>query len=135
MAAPAPRSAGFVIPTPRRVMAREGEVYRLATIRAPRGPRGDVRVSLNIAHPAGRLAGRTAVATDPDIGMLRIAALTCREEKWFARFEGPPDRAAVEPLVGTVLLAEGSEEPDAWYPAELTGLRAERPSGEAIGVV
>ena len=116
-------------------MAREGELYRLATIGAPRGLRGEVRLNLHTDNPDGRLAGGTEVATDPDIGMLRIAALTCREEKWFARFEGHPDRTAVEPLVGTVLLAEGSEEPDAWYPAELTGLRAERPSGEAIGVV
>src|SRR5690625_1469823 len=135
MAEPAPRGAGFVIPTPRRVMAREGELYRLATIGAPRGLRGEVRLNLHTDNPEGRLAAGTEVATDPDIGTLRIAALTCREEKWFARFEGHPDRTAVEALVDTVLLAEGTEEPDAWYHAELKGLRAQRPSGETIGVV
>ena len=116
-------------------MERERELYRLATIGAPRGLRGEVRLNLHTDNPSGRLAAGTEVATDPDIGTLTIAGLICREEKWFARFEGRPDRTAVEPLVGTVLLAEGSDEADAWYPAQLKGLRAQRPSGEAIGVV
>lgn len=116
-------------------MARDSELYRLATIGAPRGLRGEVRLNLHTDNPEGRLAAGTEVTTDPDVGILRIAALTCHDDKWFASFEGHPDRTAVEPLVGTVLLAEGSEEPDAWYPAQLKGLRAQRPSGEAIGVV
>lgn len=110
-------------------------LYRLATIGSPRGLRGEVRLNLHTDDPHGRLAPGARVHTRPDVGLLTVAALVERENSWFARFEGYPDRTAVEALVHTVLLAEGEHEEDAWYADELTGLRAERPTGEGIGTV
>lgn len=110
-------------------------LYRLATIGAPRGLKGEVRLILHTDDPAGRLAPGTRVHTDPDRGELTVAELHRRGEAHYAVFEGYPDRTAVEPLVHTILLAEGSEEEDAWYAGELEGLQVRRITGEVVGTV
>lgn len=110
-------------------------LYRLATVGAPRGLRGEVRLILHTDNPHERLAAGSRVHTDPDRGTLTIADLIERGGTFYVRFEGYPDRTAVEALVHTELLAEGVAEEDAWYEDELTGLRAQRPGGEVIGIV
>lgn len=116
-------------------MGKGPTLYRLATVGASRGLRGEVRLNLHTDNPSMRLAPGARVFTDPDVGTLTIANLTQRGSDWFAQFEGYPDRTAAQGLVHTVLLAEGAEEPDAWYARELTGLRAQRPTGEEIGTI
>lgn len=110
-------------------------MYRLATIGAPKGLRGQVRLTLHTDNPRLRLAPGTVVTTEPDVGPLTIAELVEGDRAWFARFEGYPDRTAVEALVRTVLWADGVAEEDAWYASDLTGLRAQRPTGEHLGTV
>ena len=111
------------------------ELYRLATIGRPRGLRGEVRLHLHTDNPEVRLAPGRTVFTDPDSGPLTVADLKHLDASWYARFEGRNDRTSVESLVHTVLLDEGMEEEDAWYPDQLKGLRVLRPSGEEIGLV
>lgn len=111
------------------------QLYRLATVGAPRGLKGEVRLNLHTDNPQERLTAGTRVTTSPDIGELVISDLIYRAPSWYVRFEGRPDRTAVEPLVHTVLLAEGSEEPEAWYSDELKGLRVQDLEGNEIGVV
>lgn len=110
-------------------------LYRLATVGAPRGLKGEVRLVLHTDDPATRLAPGTQVHTEPDRGPLTIARLIERGGIHYAVFEGHPDRTAVEPLVHTVLLAEGVQEDDAWYADELAGLHVRRTSGEVVGTV
>lgn len=112
------------------------ELYRLAKIGAPRGLRGEVRLIVHTDNPAERLAPGSTLRTDPpERGPLEVAELVERDGRWFARFRAHPDRTSVESLTGTMLLAEASVEEDAWYPRELVGLHAERPTGEHVGEV
>lgn len=110
-------------------------LYRLGTIGAPRGLRGEVRLALHTDAPEQRLAPGTQVATEPDIGPLTITQVFDRPNGWFVQFQGRPDRTSVEGLAGTILLAEGTQEESAWYQDELAGLSAQRPNGEEIGLV
>lgn len=110
-------------------------LYRLATVGAPRGLKGEVRLILHTDDPATRLAPGTEVHTDPDRGHLVIARLIERGDTHYAVFEGHTDRTAAETLVHTVLLAEGREEDDAWYADDLAGLEVRRTSGEVVGTV
>src|SRR5699024_5978569 len=106
-------------------------LLRIATIGAPHGLRGQVRLRLHTDDPAGRLAAGTTLTSES--GPLTVASLQRRESQWYATFEGHPDRTAVEALRGIVLLAEPEPEPDAWYPHELAGLSAEDPGGHVLG--
>jgi 16S rRNA processing protein RimM len=53
------------------------------------------------------------------------------------RLDGVADRSAAEVLQGALLEAdvEASDDEDAWYPAELIGLRVESPDGLRLGEV
>jgi 16S rRNA processing protein RimM len=115
-----------------------GELVRVATLGAAHGLKGDVRLQLHTDDPTGRLLPGTRFTTDPaGVGPLVLSAVVERGGSTFARFEGYPDRTAVETIRGTVLLAPPStdDEPDAWYPEQLTGLEARRPDGTVIGTV
>lgn len=109
---------------------------RIATLGAAHGLAGDVRLKLHTDDPAARLVPGTRFATDPaDAGPLELTAVVERSGSTYARFAGHPDRTAVERLRGIVLLAEPEPEEDAWYPEQLTGLRAQRPDGTVIGTI
>ena len=108
-------------------------LLRIATIGAPHGLRGQVRLRVHTDDPAGRLAAGTALRSEA--GRLTVDSLQRREPQWYATFAGYADRTAVEALRGVVLLAEPESEPDAWYPHELAGLRAEDPSGRVLGEI
>ncbi len=116
-------------------MSEAPRLYRIATIGSPRGLRGEVRLTLHTDDPQGRLAPGSRVFTDPDIGPITVATLAQRNGTWYVSFEEFPDRTAIEPLVHTRLLAEGTIEDDAWYPDQLAGLPVLRTSGEQIGTV
>ena len=110
---------------------------RLATIGAPRGLAGQVRLRLHTDAPETRLAPGTVLTTDPaESGPLEVAGLRRLQEHWYATFVGVTDRTGAEALRGVVLLAPPETgEPEAWYPHELAGLRAERRDGTVLGTI
>ena len=110
---------------------------RLATVGAPRGLAGQVRLRLHTDDPQARLAPGAVLTTDPaSAGPLEVAGLRRIQQHWYATFAGITDRTAVEALRGVVLLAPPDEsEAEAWYPHQLAGLRAERADGTVLGTV
>lgn len=109
---------------------------RVATLGAPHGLHGDVRLRVHTDDPDGRLVvGRTFPTQPADGGPLELAAVARRQGTVLARFVGHEDRTAAERLRGLVLLAEPEDEDDAWYPEQLVGLAAQRPDGTRIGTI
>jgi len=110
---------------------------RIATVGAPHGLSGQVRLRLHTDNPQGRLARGVQLSTEPpQAGPLTIAMVRHAQDEWYAKFEGVTDRTAAEGLRGLLLLAaEDTGEPDAWYPRQLRGLRAEDRHGTALGVI
>jgi 16S rRNA processing protein RimM len=110
----------------------------VARIGRAHGLRGEVAIDLRTDDPERRLAVGQVLATDPPAaGPLTVAGTRSQHGKWFARFAEVPDRTAAEALQGIELVvdADGDEEEDAWYPHELTGLRAEHVDGRLLGTI
>ena len=121
----------------RRSSEDEQLYLRVATIGAPRGLAGQLRLRLHTDDPSSRLAVGTVLTTEPaGAGVLQVASLRRIQQHWYATFAGVADRTAAEALRGVVLLAPPeSGEPEAWYPHELAGLRAERADGVLLGTI
>ena len=89
--------------------------------------------------PERRLAVGQVLATDPAAaGPLTVAGTRSQHGKWYARFVEVADRTAAEALQGTELVVDADhddDEEDAWYPHELTGLRAEHVDGRVLGTI
>ncbi|GAA2233486.1 ribosome maturation factor RimM [Rarobacter faecitabidus] len=110
----------------------------IARIDRAQGLRGEVALTLFTDDPDSRLAVGTQLETDrDDAGSLTIASTRIYKSRWYVRFEEVPDRTAAEALQGTILTAdiEGSDEEDAWYAHELTGLHVELADGTVVGTV
>jgi 16S rRNA processing protein RimM len=113
----------------------------VARIGRAHGLRGEVAIDLRTDDPERRLADGQVLATEPAAaGPLTVAGTRSQHGKWFARFVEVPDRTAAEALQGTELVvdvddAETDVEDDAWYPHELTGLRAEHIDGRLLGSI
>ena len=110
---------------------------RLATVGAPRGLAGQVRLRLHTDDPESRLAPGAVLTTDPaSSGPLEVTGLRRIQQHWYATFTGVTDRTGAEALRSVVLLAlPETGEPEAWYPHELAGLRAERADGAVLGTI
>ncbi|WP_147916500.1 ribosome maturation factor RimM [Ruania zhangjianzhongii] len=116
----------------------DDELYlRLATIGAARGLAGQVRLRLHTDDPESRLAPGAVLTTEPvSSGPLEVTGLRRIQQHWYASFAGVTDRTGAEGLRGVVLLAPPEiGEPEAWYPHELAGLRAERADGAVLGTI
>ncbi len=110
----------------------------VAHILRAQGLRGEVAVDLRTDDPQARLAPGTVLrAAQAGHGEFTVAQARSHRGHWFVRFEGVADREAAEKLRGVELVidAESSTEPDAWYPHELAGLRAELIDGTVVGTV
>ncbi|UFU04149.1 ribosome maturation factor RimM [Ruania suaedae] len=112
-------------------------LLRVATVGAPHGLRGEVRVIARTDDPDSRLGMGSELITDPvHHGPVRVAAFRRQQQHLHLRFEGIDDRTAAEGLRGVELYAEpGGVEDEAWYPFQLQGLRAVRPDGSELGVI
>ncbi|MDO8107328.1 ribosome maturation factor RimM [Isoptericola sp. b441] len=107
----------------------------VATVGRAHGLRGEVAVDVRTDQPEARFtAGRTLSS---ERGALVVSGARRQGERWYLTFEGVTDRTAAESLRGTELRVEvdEDEEPDAWYPHELAGLRAELADGTVVGAV
>lgn len=110
----------------------------IARVDRAQGLRGEVALTVFSDDPAARLTVGTAFETTPaEAGPLTVASTRTYKGRWYVRFEEVADRTEAEALRGTVLVAdiEGSDEDDAWYAHELTGLRAELTDGTVVGTV
>jgi 16S rRNA processing protein RimM len=110
----------------------------VARIGRAHGLRGEVALDLRTDNPEERLAVGRVLATDPaSAGPLTVARTRDQHGRWFATFVEVTDRTAAEALQGVELVVdpEDDEEEDAWYPHELTGLRAEHADGRLLGTI
>lgn len=110
----------------------------VATITRPHGLRGELVLMLRTDDPELRLAVGTVLSTDPpSAGPLTVTASRNVGGRWYVTFAEAGDRTAAEQLRGVDLVVEEepSVEDDAWYPAELVGLRVELTDGTVVGEV
>ncbi|MEG3614947.1 ribosome maturation factor RimM [Isoptericola haloaureus] len=111
------------------VVARVGRAH---------GLRGEVALEMRTDVPEERFTVGAVLATEPAAaGPLTVESTRVHQGRWLVRFAETADRTAAEALRGTELLVdvEESDEEDAWYPHELTGLRAELVDGTVVGEV
>jgi 16S rRNA processing protein RimM len=110
----------------------------VARIGRAHGLRGEVALDLRTDSPAERFVLGAVLATVPaTAGPLTVATTREQHGRWFVTFEQVADRSAAEALRGVEIVAEQDEtdEDDAWYPHELTGLRAEHVDGRILGEI
>lgn len=115
----------------------------IATIGKAHGLRGEVALNLSTDQPAERLADGTVLRAQTPEGERELSVLSTRtqQDRWYARFAEVPDRTAAEALRGVRLHLEvdtereAEEDPDAWYPEQLTGLAVHHVDGRSLGTV
>ncbi len=110
----------------------------LGQIGAPHGVRGEVRLRSYTADPAA-IAGYGPLETE-DGRVLEIEALRPAKDHFVARLAGIRDRNAASALTNEKLYVPRerlpqTESADEFYHADLIGLAAVDPAGEALGTV
>ncbi|MEW5423529.1 ribosome maturation factor RimM [Amorphus sp. 3PC139-8] len=134
-----PRTQSKARPRERKGPAVDPSTYvALAEIGAPHGIRGSARIRLFGEDPALLLERGPLLLGDGR--ELRLVALEPQGSRMTARFEGVPDRTAVEALRGERLWLPRSalpelEDEDTFYHVDLIGLAVVDTDGEAIGRV
>ncbi|WP_010533965.1 ribosome maturation factor RimM [Brachybacterium squillarum] len=112
----------------------------VATIGRAHGLRGEVALRLRTDQPEERLLEGTVFEL-PGGRRLTLTGTRVQQDRWYARFAEVPDRTAAEALRETDLAVEVDEEteaeedPDAWYPSQLRGLRVVDTAGRELGTV
>lgn len=110
----------------------------VARITRAHGLRGELVLDVRTDDPARRFADGAVLRTEPpSVGPLTVIASREHSGQLLVRLEGVEDRTAAEALRGTELLvdAEESDEADAWYLHELSGLEARGVDGTVLGEV
>jgi 16S rRNA processing protein RimM len=100
--------------------------------------RGEVVLDVRTDDPLTRLAVGEVLATDPpQAGPLTVLRRREHQGRTLVQFVEVADRTGAEALRGVNLVVDVgvSDEPDAWYPHELRGLRAELTDGTVVGTV
>lgn len=113
----------------------------IATVGRAHALRGEVSLILATDRPADRLVPGTVLTTS-DSGALTLTSVRRHQDKWLVTFAEIPDRTAADQIrglrLGLVIDPEAEREdddPDAWYPEELTGLGVVDTSGRKLGTV
>ena len=115
----------------------------VATIARAHGLRGEVGLMLRTDVPEERIVPG-AVFTAATAGgerTLTVASVRSQQDRWYVRFEEVADRTDAESLRGVELPmtvdeeVEAEEDPDAWYPDQLTGLAVRHVDGRELGTV
>ncbi len=110
----------------------------VARIGRAHGLRGDVVLDIRTDDPVTRLVPGAVFRTEPaEQGPLTIDRVRNDSGRWYVAFVGYTDRTAAESLRGVELVGAAADvaEEDAWYVAELRGLRVEDLDGEPLGEV
>jgi 16S rRNA processing protein RimM len=119
------------------VAKRQGQAVLLATIGAPHGVRGEVRVKSFTADPMS--LGHYGPLAAADGRRFEIERLRPAKQVVIAKFHGIDDRNAAEALNGTELYVDREALPEAdddeFYHADLIGLAALSEAGDALGTI
>lgn len=110
----------------------------VAKIGKAQGLKGEVTAQVHTDDPETRFAPGEVLLTDPEsAGPLTITKARRANGRWFLTLNGVTDRTAAEALRGVELFIEAveSDEDDAWYEHELSGLRAELLDGTVVGKI
>lgn len=121
----------------------------VGTIGKAHGLKGEVSLLLRTDVPEVRLAQGAILdvdarhAADPATphGTVTVSRTRIQQGRWYVLFEEVTSRTGAEALRGAELTVnldreeEFDEDPDAWYPAELKGLRVLTEAGDELGVV
>ncbi|MEE1618877.1 ribosome maturation factor RimM [Brachybacterium sp. J153] len=115
----------------------------VATIGRAHGLRGEVALLLRTDQPEERFERGTAFAVQTPAGprTLTIARTRLQQDRWYVTFAEVADRTDAESLRGVDLEIEvdaeeeAEEDPDAWYPSQLTGLEVVHVDGHRLGTV
>lgn len=115
----------------------------VATIGRAHGLRGEVALALRTDQPEERLHTGAVfeVTADGRSRTLTVARTRRQQERWYVTFEEVADRTDAESLRGVDLTisvdeaVEADEDPDAWYPSQLKGLRVRHVDGRELGTV
>ena len=116
----------------------EGSRIVLAVVTGGHGIRGEVRLR-SFAGDAAALTGYGALERSDGGAPLEVVGLRPTKDGLIARFAGVGDRNAADALRGVELSVPRHRlpepEPDEFYFADLVGIAAVRPDGEALGKV
>ncbi|MDO5663046.1 MAG: ribosome maturation factor RimM [Brachybacterium sp.] len=113
----------------------------VATIGKAHGLRGELSLILRTDRPADRFARGAAftVRHDGADRTLTVESARTQKDRWYVRFAEVTSRTDAESLRGIELEAqvdpEDDDDPDAWYPDELTGLTVRHVDGRELGTV
>lgn len=115
----------------------------VATIGRAHGLRGELALNLRTDQPEERLGrgARFEVSTGTGPRTLTLRGTRRQQDRWYASFEEVTDRTDAESLRGVDLVLtvdaedEADEDPDAWYPSQLTGLTVRHVDGRELGTV
>lgn len=121
----------------------------VGTIGKAHGLKGEVSLLLRTDVPEVRLAQGAVLSVDathaanPAVphSTVTVARTRIQQGRWYVRFAEVTSRSAAEALRGAELTVnldreeEFEEDPDAWYPEELKGLRVLTETGEDLGQV
>ena len=105
------------------------------------GLRGEVSVAVRTDDAPRRFFVGAEFGTDPDRGLLRIAALRWHQGRLLVGLDGITDREGADDVSGTDLLVDVTDEadvgddPDAWHVHRLVGCSVVTPDGTALGRV
>lgn len=104
------------------------------------GIRGELSVDVRTDDPDARFAVGAVLATDPlSAGPLTVKATRPHTGRLLVRFVEVPDRTAAEGLRGVLLTTDedvvDDDDPDAYYPHQIVGLRVVTDSGSDVGEV
>jgi len=104
----------------------------------PHGLKGELTVAVRTDDAPGRFTPGAQFLTEPDVGVLTLAAARSHTDRWVLRFEDVLSREDAEDLRDVELLVDASRdepEDDAWPVATLVGLQAQHVDGTALGTV
>jgi 16S rRNA processing protein RimM len=114
-----------------------GDLVLLGVFGAPHGVRGEIRLRSYTADPLA-IASYGPLTTE-DGRMVELVSVRPQNDVLIARVKGLTSRDAAQALTHVKLHAPrerlGQAEEDEFFHADLVGLRAEGPDGEALGTV
>jgi 16S rRNA processing protein RimM len=114
-----------------------GDLVLLGVFGAPHGVRGEIRLKSYTADPVA-IASYGPLAAE-DGRTFELKSVRPQNDVLIVRVKGLASRDAAQALTGVRLYAPrerlGDAEEDEFFHADLVGLRAEKPDGEALGTI
>lgn len=123
-------------------MQESSITVRVGSVGKAHGLKGEVGLILHTDLPNERLfKGAVLAVESEEFDELTVERVRTQQGRWFVKFVEINDRSAAESLRDAILNitldreAEFNDDPDAWYPSELKGLKVITETGENLGRV